>query len=327
MQENTNSVMEGQEVVSRFEKFDFESLWKGRDKVDLLEKSILSDMMNFVDRRRVLELGTGNGRLGEIVQRNSNEYVAADINKAFLKKAKRSAIRKDGKYVASNMYHLPFANGSFSSVVMIRVFNFASLPDRVLKEISRVLVPGGFLIISISPKPSLSTFVDDLKYHFHKTHSERGTSTTITFSREDISEVHPASSPTYAMRREFIRNLFRINKLTELKSISSGLEDYFLLRRLPTRFFIKLGAVFQDFFAFPNTFYLLQKSEGNGSSIEGIDDILVCPECRLPFPKGIALNGVSCASCGFKAAADDGIVDLTYIPDDAKLSDERDWPV
>ena len=324
MQENKNSVMEGQEIVSRFEKFDFESLWKGRDKVDLLEKSILSDMINFVDKRRVLELGTGNGRLGEIVQRNSKEYVAADINKTFLKKSMKSAVRKDGKYVASNMYHLPFANGSFSSVVMIRVFNFASLPDRVLKEISRVLVPGGFLIISINPKPSLSTFVDDLKYHFHETPSNRGKSTTITFSREDISEVHPASSPTYAMRRGFIRNLFRINKLAELKRVSSGLEDFFLLRRLPTRFFIKLGAVFQDFFVFPNTFYLLQTSEGNGSTIAGINEILACPECGLAFPKGFDLNGVSCASCGFKATVDDGIVDLTYIPDDAKLSDEGD---
>ena len=327
MPENTNSVLEGREVVSLFEKFDFESLWKGRDKVDLLEKSILSGMIDLVDRTRVLELGTGNGRLSEIVQRNSNEYVAADINKTFLKKSMRSAVRKDGKYVASNMYHLPFANGSFSSVVMIRVFNFASLPDRVLNEISRVLVPGGFLIISISPKPSLSTFMDDLKYHFYEKHSNRGASTTITFSREDMSEVHPASSPTYAMRRGFIRNLFKINKLAELKRISSGLEDYFLLRRLPTRFFIKLGAIFQDFFIFPNTFYLLQTSGGTGSSIAGMNEILACPECGLAFPKGVDLNGVSCESCGFKVTVDEGIVDLTYIPGDAKLSDDGDWPV
>ena len=117
--------------MSRFEKFDFESLWKGRDKVDLLEKSILSDMINLVDKRRVLELGTGNGRLGEIVQRNSKEYVAADINKTFLKKSMRSAVRKDGKYVASNMYHLPFANGSLSSVAKSIFSNFRKRFQRI----------------------------------------------------------------------------------------------------------------------------------------------------------------------------------------------------
>jgi ubiquinone/menaquinone biosynthesis C-methylase UbiE len=320
-----NDGSENPEIVSRFEKLDFSSLWKGRERVDYLEKIVLSSFLSRSDCSRVLELGTGNGRLTDIVQNYAKQYVACDINKSFLMQVKRKVLLKDAIFVASNLYHLPFAEESFSCIVMIRVFNFVSQPIHVFRKISNILAPGGFLLISINPKPSVATLVDDIKYHVINNEAKLSKAKSVTFSRSKISEVHPASSPTFAFKRKFIEELFSMNNLSQRMKISTGIEDYSLIERLPTKFFLKVGTLFNFFPLFPTNFFLLQKKNHHAGRLPDIHQILKCPKCGSK----ITMNGEptvhTCRICSSVYTMDQGILDMIHIPVGAKIADEGEW--
>lgn len=309
------------EIVSKFKGLDFVTLWEGRDKVDQLEKSILHTFLKNTDGKRVLEIGPGEGRLTDIIQSHSSEYVATDINESFLKKVKERSKLEKSLYVSSNLYHLPFCDNSFSTVVIVRVFNFISQPLQVMKELSRIIIPGGNLLISVSPKPSLSTLIDDLKYSASNERERMSKRSTITFSNYNMSEVHPASYPTFAFKRSFIRNLFEVSGFIELTKISSGLEDYLMLNTLPVRSLLRIGTIFKSIPIFPTDFFLLQKKCDLSGPLEFVQEIFQCPKCQSKLSKQENANELICKHCGYIGTVNDGIINLTFLPEDAKVVD------
>ena len=56
---------------------------------------------------------------------------------------------KPGKLVAADATELPFSAGSFDVVFSFSVFEHLTEPDKVMREIARVLRPGGFAHISV----------------------------------------------------------------------------------------------------------------------------------------------------------------------------------
>ncbi len=132
MTEGADGSPDNPEIVSFFEKLDFDCLWKGSEKTDTLEKTVLLHLLSISDKRRILELGTGNGRLTGTIQQYAEQYFASDINKSFLKEAKRKSERTASRKFASNLYRLPCSSGPLSGTVMIRLFNLVSRPLQVL---------------------------------------------------------------------------------------------------------------------------------------------------------------------------------------------------
>ncbi|MHB1493224.1 MAG: Trm112 family protein [Thermoplasmataceae archaeon] len=202
---------------------------------------------------------------------------------------------------------------------MIRVFNFASQPLQVIRELSRVIAPGGFLIISVNPKPSLATLVDDIKHHAYNENPSLRKLKSVTFSRENTSQIFPASFTTFAHKRKFMRHLFKTNGFMECMRISSGLEDYSFLKFLPMKFFLAIGSIFHKFSLFPTTFFLLQKKGTLKESFPATLDILQCPRCGSGLPnRGPDL---ACGKCGTSYKMDDDILDMTYLPEEAKIAE------
>ncbi len=330
MKEHSEKYSENSETVSKFEKFDFVSLWKGREKVNLLEKEILSNFLEQADGRRILEAGPGNGRLSGVIQNYASEYVTTDINQSFLKEVKSKYFRRDALYIASNLYHLPFSDNSFSTVVIVRVFDFVSKPFQVLDELLRIIVPEGYLLISVGQRPSFSTLIDDIRFHSSYDISNGSKRDSITFSNRDIVSVHPAAYPTFSYKRSFIRNLFKDAGFKVIAMISSGLEDYSLLRSLPVRFLYNSGIIFRELPIFPTTFFLLQKYTSGSSSLRAMKDLLQCPSCGSMLSNQINLREILCSTCGFSGTTKDGITDMTFIPKEAHVAGElvkrRDRP-
>lgn len=106
---------------------------------------------------RVLDLGTGPGFIAvKIAQRRPEwEVVGLDGSKLMLEKARANAahvgVRVD--WVTSLADQIPFESQSFDLVVSH--FAFSEFPDgkAVLKDIKRVLRPGGFLVIQDLVRP------------------------------------------------------------------------------------------------------------------------------------------------------------------------------
>ncbi len=102
---------------------------------------------------RVLDLCTGTGDLAKLCEKKATEVLGVDISFPMLKRAREKARRT--KWVLADAEALPFPSNSFHKVVMGFGLRNLSNPERGLKEVLRILKPGGELgILEFSPTPS-----------------------------------------------------------------------------------------------------------------------------------------------------------------------------
>ena len=132
-----------------------------------LANHLLSGGLDFFWRRRaarivrrwrpasLLDLATGSGDLALTIRRHCPEcaIVGADFCEPMLEKARAKGLSHT---VVADALHLPFADGTFDVVtVAFGLRNMASW-DGGLREMARVLKPGGHLLVldfSIPPAP------------------------------------------------------------------------------------------------------------------------------------------------------------------------------
>ncbi len=102
------------------------------------------------DAGRLLDIGTGTGRVLELLAPRFSQEVGIDASKAMLALA-RARLARAGLIHCSvrlaDMYRLPLAEASFDVAVMQMVLHYAEDPSGVLAEAARVLSPGGRLIV------------------------------------------------------------------------------------------------------------------------------------------------------------------------------------
>jgi SAM-dependent methyltransferase len=92
-------------------------------------------------RRRILDVGCGEGQLSRVMADMGGEVVGLEVTSAQL----TSASERGGKvdYVQAASDSLPFAAASFDTVVVCLVFEHVDRLVESIAEISRVLEPGG----------------------------------------------------------------------------------------------------------------------------------------------------------------------------------------
>lgn len=96
--------------------------------------------------RRVLDLASGSGDLALAIERRSPEaeVTGADFSSEMLARARAKGLKRT---VVADALALPFADGSFDCVtVAFGLRNMADWPA-ALREISRVLRPGGHVLV------------------------------------------------------------------------------------------------------------------------------------------------------------------------------------
>ncbi|WP_411278358.1 ArsR/SmtB family transcription factor [Falsiroseomonas sp.] len=100
----------------------------------------------------LLDIGTGTGRLLELVAPRAERVLGVDMSRDMLALARarlaergladRAAVRQ------ADMYRLPFADASFDAVALQMVLHYAEDPPAALAEAARVLKPGGVLLVA-----------------------------------------------------------------------------------------------------------------------------------------------------------------------------------
>ncbi len=99
---------------------------------------------------RILDVGTGTGRILELLGREAEEGVGVDMSREMLAVARARLQRADLSNCLvrqADMYQLPYPGGMFDVVTLHQVLHFAERPDAALAEAARVLSPGGKLVI------------------------------------------------------------------------------------------------------------------------------------------------------------------------------------
>jgi ubiquinone/menaquinone biosynthesis C-methylase UbiE len=107
--------------------------------------------------RRVLDLGCGTGQLTVRIAQTlpGMRVVGCDYSAGMLRKAaERSHRSKSIAWVQGDAGRLPFRDGAFDAVVSTEAFHW--FPDQVaaLRELFRVLVPGGRLMLALVNTPA-----------------------------------------------------------------------------------------------------------------------------------------------------------------------------
>ena len=99
---------------------------------------------------RLLDIGTGTGRMAELFAERADHIVALDKSLAMLRvaRAKLQHISADRvEVVQGDFTSLPFAPDSFDTVLFHQVLHFATSPAAALYEAARVTTPGGRIAI------------------------------------------------------------------------------------------------------------------------------------------------------------------------------------
>jgi ArsR family transcriptional regulator len=127
--------------------------WDEMRALDLPAPAVEAALLALVpetDAGRLLDIGTGTGRVLELLAPRISQGVGVDASKAMLALA-RSRLARAGLMHCSvrlaDMYRLPLAEASCDVAVMQMVLHYAEDPPGVLAEAARVLRPGGQLIV------------------------------------------------------------------------------------------------------------------------------------------------------------------------------------
>jgi SAM-dependent methyltransferase len=143
----------------------------------LLEK--VTEIFGGANKGRVLDLGCGDGDYANSLTALGFEVTASDMD------AKRFKYQDRIKFEASDLDKpLPFPDRSFDYVLLLEVIEHLYNPDFVVKQISRVLKPGGRLVLST---PNILNLTSRMRFLFEG---------NFDFFREpilDYSKVFPAA--------------------------------------------------------------------------------------------------------------------------------------
>ena len=89
-------------------------------------------------RGRVLDMGCGDQPYARLITETSTQYVGMDLSPEHTPKP----------HVCADSLALPFRSGSFDAVLSTQVLEHVRNPFTVFREISRVLKPSGYLVLT-----------------------------------------------------------------------------------------------------------------------------------------------------------------------------------
>jgi SAM-dependent methyltransferase len=102
--------------------------------------------------KRVLDVGCGTGQLAtRIVSELGVDVVGCDFSRGMLAQAFQRS--RGVRWVQGNAGGLPFGDARFDAVVSTEAFHWFPEPRGALAEFHRVLVPGGWLLVSLINPP------------------------------------------------------------------------------------------------------------------------------------------------------------------------------
>ncbi|TWH80144.1 transcriptional regulator, ArsR family [Novosphingobium taihuense] len=99
---------------------------------------------------RMLDVGTGTGRIAELLAPHAARVVAFDKSPDMLRiaRARLQHLRADSvELVQGDFAQIPFAARSFDTVLFHQVLHYAQAPEAVLAGAARVTAPGGRIAI------------------------------------------------------------------------------------------------------------------------------------------------------------------------------------
>lgn len=247
--------------------------------------------------QHLLELGAGAGR-------NTPRYTGfdqitlVDYSTTQLSQAlERLGSSQKYRYIAADIYRLPFGSASFDAATMIRTLHHFSAPEKALTQVKNCLAGGAVFILEFANKRNLKALLRYLA----------GQQKWNPFSRESVEfaelnyDFHPKS--VKAMLKE---TGFCLERQISVSYLRAG-----FFKRLPLGLLMAKEHLLQALFSWtaysPSVF--LRASVGAGETPLEDRALFRCPACgHFPLEDIPAL--IICGRCGRRYPVRDGIYDF-----------------
>jgi ubiquinone/menaquinone biosynthesis C-methylase UbiE len=129
------------------------------DWVDRCEKEAVIALLPPLTGLRILDAGCGTGNFSLTLAARGADMVGVDRSAAMLFRARGKRREGPGRveWVLGDLAQLPFPAHSFDGVLSILALDFSTSREAVIRELGRVLKPGGFLVAAVLNRYSLWT--------------------------------------------------------------------------------------------------------------------------------------------------------------------------
>lgn len=108
-------------------------------------------VLNLPHAGTLLDAGGGTGRVAEALRPHVGSVIVADVSRGMLAQARQKGLTAS----SAETERLPFADGVFDRVLMVDALHHVVHQGETVRELYRVLKPGGRLVIE---EPDLRTF-------------------------------------------------------------------------------------------------------------------------------------------------------------------------
>ncbi|MFC2046110.1 methyltransferase domain-containing protein [Chloroflexota bacterium] len=267
-----------------------------REYEDLAERIALRRLLPPTGRR-LLDIGAGFGRLSEFY-RGYDEIVLLDYSRSLLREA-QSRLGCDGsiKYVASDVYAMPFAHGAFDAAMMVRVMHHVEDVPTLLGQVARVLDRNGTYVLEFASKHHLKSM---LRYAARRQQWSPYDQTPYEFVEMNFN-FHPSwmrdrlHGAGFHVKRQLTVSHFRLAPLKRL---------------VPPRFLAALDGLCQPtgnwWQLTPSVFVLCTVDK---PASDPSHDLFHCPDCGSTHLDE-SDEAITCTHCGHRWPIDDGIYDF-----------------
>ena len=285
--------------ICNYEGSDYQqSFWDQSDRAyeDAVEAVALRRLLP-AGGKRLLELGAGAGR-------NTPRYtgfeqvVLVDYSRTQLQQARsRLGAGPQYRYVAADIYHLPFVPGVFDAATMIRTLHHMAEPRRALDQVRSALQAKAVFILEFANKRNLKSI---LRFVLHQ-------QTWNPFSPEPVEfaalnfDFHPAT----------VRTWLRLARFTVQRQLTvSHFRIPFLKRALPLRWLVAMDSFAQTtgnlWQLSPSVFVGCQAAGETAAAPDGW--LFACPACGAPLDD--TPPRLVCQQCGRSYPVEDDIYDF-----------------
>ncbi len=242
-------------VTSDYNGYDYKKIfWEDADRAyeDQADRMAIRELLP-KHMRNFIDVAGGYGRLANEYIKRSEQATLFDYSKTELAQAKEIYGDKL-KTKAGSVYEMPFKDGEFSTLLMVRATHHLKDMKKALAEIYRVLEPGGIAVIEVANKRTLPRMA---RYVTGKTKISPFDHTVA-----NLKEIDPNGFYNYHpkyMENLFKKTGFKIDKVLSVSNFrSAGLKKVFGTKNL-----VKMEKVGQKLLApirfAPSIYYRLEK--------------------------------------------------------------------
>jgi SAM-dependent methyltransferase len=276
--------------VCDYEGSDYqERFWGagGRAYEDAAEALALKRLLP-VKGTHLLELGAGAGRVTLL------DYSTTQLKQALEKLGNGPRYR----YIAADIYKLPFAPSSFDAATMIRTLHHFAQPQLALQQVRGCMTGGAIFILEFANKRNIKSV---LRYAAGKQKWNPFTRESVEFAELNF-DFHPAAIKSMLWDCGFM--------IEDQLSVSYLRADFFK-KFFPQKMLTGIEAFLQrtaSWTAYSPSLFLRSKTNGE-STPPNSKTLFRCPACGH-FPLEDTPPELTCDACGRAYPVNDGIYDF-----------------